>query len=144
MSSTTPKSSTPKSKAKSSVYVSQVTPSPAPASTSTISNGNSQNGCLSSSGSYEVDRVNVSFKVAGNGETNGGSLEDSGSSQHTNEVEKDRRVSANGEKGCVVGSEEGASQESGKGEDGASSGGAVPKINTSKREREREREMINT
>ena len=141
MSSTTPKSSTPKSKVKSSVYVSQVTPSPA----STISNSNAQNGCLTSSGSYEEDRVNVSFKIAGNGVSNGGSLEISGSSQDMNEVEGDRKMSAKGEKGCA-GAEKGASQGSGKGENGASRNveGAVPKINTSKRGRRGGRESTNS
>ena len=139
MSTATPKSSTPKSKAKSSVYVSQVTPSPTPAST--VANGNARNGCLTSSGSYEEDRVNVSFKLAGNGVMNGGGLENSGSSQDTTEVERDRKTSVKREKGSA-GSEEGASQDSGKGGSGASwsAEGAVPKINTSKREgREGER-----
>ena len=137
MSTTTPKSSTPKSKVKSSVYVSQVTPSPTPASA--VSIGNAQNGCLTSSGSYEEDRVNVSFKIAGNGVMNGGGLENSGSSQDTTEVERDRKMSVKEEK-CGPGSEEGASQDSRKGEGGGASEAAVPKINTSKREgRERKR-----
>ena len=69
---------------------------------------------------------------------NGGSLENGGSSQEMNEVEGDGKMSAKGEKVCV-GFEEGASQESGKGEDRANGGaeGSVPKINTSKKERER-------
>ncbi len=143
MSSTTPKSSTPKSKSKSSVYVSQVTPSPALPITlaSTVSNGNAQNGCLTSSGSYEADRGNVSVKVAGNGVVNGRSLENGRSSQETNELERDRKMSVKGEeKGGAAGSEEGASRDSGKGEKGGAScgaEGAVPKINKSKRERGR-------
>ena len=86
--------------------------------------------------------MNVSFKIAGNGEMNGGGLENSGSSQDTTEVERDRKMTMKGEKGGA-GSEEGASQDSGKGDGGASWSGeaAVPKINTSKREgREGERE----
>ena len=89
--------------------------------------------------------MNVSFKIAGNGEMNGGGLENSGSSQDTTEVERDRKM---GEKGGT-GLEEGASQDSGKGEGGASEA-AVPKINTSKRggreeiegERGREKEGV--
>ena len=76
---------------------------------------------------------------------NANGLENSCSSQETQEVEGDQKISTKGEKGCV-GAEEVISQDSPKGGIKGASGtieGSVPKINTSKGERERGREKNN-
>ena len=89
--SSQPKSSTPKTKPKSTVYVSQVTPSSTPAS-----NGN-QNGHLSSSGSYEEGKMKVNSSA--NGVIGSSSLENSCSSQEAQEVEANQRKVSGGDNG---------------------------------------------
>ena len=116
LSVTPPQSSTPKTKPKSSLYIGRVTPSPSSPAPST-----------GSQSSHEHEEGRVNGGANGVSAENGGSLENSCSSQETHDVR------SNGRREKERGGEEneiGKDAEGGGGEGGAKE---LPKIMTSKR-----------
>ena len=126
---TPPKTSTPKAiRSNSKVYVCHITPS---LTGTLVSNGNSRNGCLSNSGSYEDSHPNGNGTRT-NGNAGGSSLENSCSSQEIHDADTHHQAMGEREKSRDGVNQDGSTTVTEEGFVGNSEG-VLPKIMTSKR-----------